>query len=73
MGEYRYVGETAAEISKGEARVQVGMGDFIELSDEELKDPSAQELTEAGLLISTAPEPEAKAETKTTKKTEGGG
>ena len=51
MPKYRYVGDHAAEFYSGDACIMVGPGEYIELSDEDLKDPTNKEAADNGFLI----------------------
>lgn len=58
--EYRYMGSHGIELEVGETRPQVGFGDFIELSADDIKVDSTKELIKAGVLVDTDKMPEPK-------------
>lgn len=51
MPKFRYIGDHAHEFEKGDKRVQVGNGEFIDLTAEEQKDESVKELLDNEMLI----------------------
>lgn len=51
--QYRFLGMHAEELEVGDTRPQVGYGDFIELSPEDIKKERTAELIKLGLLVDT--------------------
>lgn len=51
MAKYRYVGTHAEEFPKGDKRVMLGMGDFIDLTTDEQKEESVKERIDNGMLV----------------------
>ena len=56
MGKYRQVGNVPMEVEKGEARVMLGPGEFIDLTADEAKADNNKALIESGWLIEAAAE-----------------
>ena len=48
MGKFRYVGSRADQLANGRP---IGPGDFVELTDEEIRDPHNETLVAEGKLI----------------------
>lgn len=70
---YRYVGDHGIELEVGDTRPQLGFGDFIELSADDIKVDSTKDLISDGLLIPIDKMPAAKvAEVKALEESEGG-
>lgn len=51
--QYRFVGSHAEEIAVGDKRVPVGPGDFVNLSDDDLKQEGNAVLIESNTLVTT--------------------
>lgn len=51
MGKYRQVGNVPQEVEKGDKRIMLGPGEFIDLTAEEQKADNNKALIESGWLI----------------------
>jgi len=65
MTQYRYIGDYAYVIHKGDNLVNVGYGDFVDLTSDEEQDEYNQRVISDGILVPVtklSPEEPAKAE-----------